>query len=219
MEIGRSWTFKTDDVAKNFDEHVKEQLSWYDMLSSLVVIIARHFMPENALCYDIGASTGNFGARLKDEIEDRNIRWIGIDNSENMRKFYKAPGLLVTSDAVEYEYDSFDLAICFLSLMFMPYSKRRGFLDNLISKIKPGGGLIVVDKYEPSGSILSLAFQRFIFQSKLDSGATPENILKKELSLCGIQRPIPTNFFDNYKSIEFFRFGLFFGRIFENQAI
>lgn len=215
MKIGNSWTFQTDEVAGHFDEHVREQLPWYDMLSELVVLISRHYMSEKALCYDIGASTGNIGHRLRREILDRRIQWIGIDNAESMRKYYKAPGTLITTDATLFNYRSFDLAICFLSLMFMHPQARKELFSTLLEKIKPGGALIVVDKYEPNCGVLSLAFQRYVFQAKLQAGATADDVLRKELSLCGIQRPIPRNFFDEYGGVEFFRFGFFFGRIFE----
>ena len=61
MQIPDSWTFKTDEVAQGFDSHVREQLPWYDALTQLVAMIARHYLPVGATAYDIGASTGNMG--------------------------------------------------------------------------------------------------------------------------------------------------------------
>ena len=30
MEIPKNWSFASQEVAKNFDNHVREQLPWYD---------------------------------------------------------------------------------------------------------------------------------------------------------------------------------------------
>ena len=42
MKIPKSWTFKDNQVAKKFDSHVREQLPWYNILTNLVAIVAKH---------------------------------------------------------------------------------------------------------------------------------------------------------------------------------
>lgn len=49
MKIPKSWTFKDNQAAKKFDSHVREQLPWYNILTNLVAIAAKHYMPEMAL--------------------------------------------------------------------------------------------------------------------------------------------------------------------------
>ena len=84
MKIERNWTFKSQEVADHFDDHVREQLPWYDLASESVVHFVRHYLPDNGLVYDIGASTGNFYKRLYDLINDREATYVAIDNSEEM---------------------------------------------------------------------------------------------------------------------------------------
>jgi len=59
MKIPDDWTFKSQDIAAHFDQHVKEQLPWYDLITKVIVCIARHYIESNGLVYDIGCSTGN----------------------------------------------------------------------------------------------------------------------------------------------------------------
>lgn len=217
MEIPESWTFKKDDVAKDFDQHVREQLPWYDVVTELVTIVAKHYLPEGALAYDIGASTGNIGVALEKEIIDRKITWIGIDNSESMRDVYKAKGKLEICDAIDYQFKPFNLAVCFLSIMFFQVDKRVNWMHELVRACKPGGAIIVVDKEVSSGGKLSTALHRATLLCKKKHGATAENILSKEISLCGIQNPIPKNFFDNLDAVEIFRFGDFAAWIIEKK--
>lgn len=216
INITESWTFQSQDVASHFDYHVREQLPWYDTLTSMVSVISRHFLPYNAVAYDIGASTGNLGNNLRDIIEARSVNWIGIDNAEIMRQYYRAPGELIIADAIDYDYYPFDFAICFLSMMFMSVELRKSWLmDEMIPKMKAGGAMIIIDKQEPVGGVISTALQRVIWQMKMNSGALPEEVVKKELSLSGIQRPLPLDFFDGTNAKEFFRFGNFAGWIIE----
>lgn len=151
MQIPESWTFKSDDVAQHFDMHVREQLPWYDNLTSLVAVLAKHYLPEGAVAYDIGASTGNLGAALADIIKERKIEWLGIDNAESMKKVYRAPGRLEIADAIDFPFKPFDLAVCFLSMMFMPADRRREWLRKMLGLMKTGGAFIVIDRQQPMG--------------------------------------------------------------------
>ena len=64
MQIPSNWTFEDSDVAKNFNKHVREQLPFYDLVTNAISHIARHYVPENGLVYDVGASTGNIGKSI-----------------------------------------------------------------------------------------------------------------------------------------------------------
>ena len=215
MKIPDKWTFKNEDVAKGFDNHVREQLPWYELVSDAVVHIVKNYANDGALIYDIGASTGNFNILLSDIINDRNITFIGLENSPEMISQYKGNDKVILCDAIDYDYENFDIAICFLTLMFVPFNKRKDFISRLTSKIKSGGCLIVVDKVESVGGYFSTVLYRMALMEKLKT-TTPENILKKELSLSGVQRPIRRGMFDGISS-EFFRFGDFVGWIIENK--
>ena len=216
MKIPKSWTFKDNQVAKKFDSHVREQLPWYNILTNLVAIVAKHYMPENGIGYDIGASTGNLGNVLKDIIKSRRFNWIGIDNSEQMKAYYRAPGKLEICDAIGYDFQSFDIAVCFLVLMFFPKDKRELWLKNLIEKAKFGAAIIIVDKEELKGGILSTALYRATVLSKLEY-TTAEKILEKESSLCGIQNPLPRDFMLQFGATEIFRFGDFAAWVIEKK--
>ena len=99
MDIPTNWTFETSGVAKGFDRHVREQLPWYDLATNAILHVARHYIPENGLVYDFGASTGNIGRALAPVLKKRNAHLIGIEPSQEMIKLYKAPGETICSNA------------------------------------------------------------------------------------------------------------------------
>lgn len=212
MKIPTEWTFKSSDVAEGFDNHVREQLPWYDLVTDGLRQLARHYIPQNGLVYDIGASTGNMGRALNETLKERNARLVALEESEEMCELYDAPGELVKIDAMDYKFQPFDLGICFLVLMFFPENKRWEFLQELKQQIKPGGALIIVDKCEAHTGYLATALWRISLAGKIAAGVDAESIIEKEISLCGIQRPIDPKLLGD-DAIEWFRFGDFAGWI------
>ena len=99
MDIPTNWTFETSGVAQGFDRHVREQLPWYDLATNAILHVARHYIPENGLVYDFGASTGNIGRALEPILTKRNAHLIGIEPSQEMIKLYNAPGNVICSKA------------------------------------------------------------------------------------------------------------------------
>lgn len=217
MQIPNNWTFATNDIAKNFDRHVREQLPWYDLATGVIAHIARHYIPENGMVYDIGCSTGNIGIALSAILKDRSANIIGIDKSEAMRSVYLGGGEFVCVDATTYEYKPFDLGVCFLSIMFIEIHKRQAFLNKLKSQLRPGGAIIVFDRSIPKSGYVSLVMSRLILSGKIATGTPAEEILAKELSLIGVQRPIDENML--MPCTEIFRFGDFAGWIIEKENI
>jgi len=190
FEVPKHWTFRNRKVASHFNQHVREQLPWYDLATNAVAHFGRHYIPRNGVVYDIGASTGNIGLALKETLIQRQARFFAIEESREMADRYEGPPQLVVADAASFDYTPFDFAVCFLVLMFLPVDTRASFLRRLQGLTKPGGALVVVDKVQMPPGYVGTAFSRLTLQQKLAVGAKPDDILRKELSLAGYQRPI-----------------------------
>lgn len=211
-----NWTFKSATVGKEFDAHVREQLPWYELVTSAVSHIATHYIPERATVYDLGCSTGNVARSLHDVIEARKVNFIGIDSSEEMIKRYDAIGTPIRSHIEEYEYAPFDLAICNLSLMFLSPCARSTLIETLRAKRKPGGAILIVERFATTSGYLATVMMRLTLVEKLKAGARPEDILEKELSLSGVQVPLSETEIPN--AHEWFRFGDFAGLIITDET-
>lgn len=217
MLIPSEWTFKNVEVASEFDSHVREQLPWYDLVTSAVAHIARHYIPENGLVYDIGASTGNIANHLEGSLKARNASLIAIDNSTQMVSQYAAYGTAINADALTFEYERFDVAILFLVMMFFPVAGRHTFIRSLISKLNQGGCIIIVDKVSVPRGYISTVLHRLTMAGKVAAGCDMAQVTEKELSLGGVQRPLSHDFGQrlDYHTTEFFRFGEFAGWVIE----
>ena len=214
LKIPTDWTFKNANVAKHFDDHVREQLPFYDMATQAVEHIGRHYIPRNGLVYDIGCSTGNIGRQLAATLEQRNAELIGIEESKEMAAIYHAPGRVVVAEAIGYDYKMFDFAVLFLILMFLPIGERKAFVMHLRSMIKPGGAIVIVDKINTAPGYAGTVMRRLAMRWKIDNGASHEDVVKKELSLAGYQRPLDPSWLEPIAH-RWFQFGEFAGWIIE----
>lgn len=213
-----NWTFHNEEVAKNFDDHVRQQLPWYDICAQMVVHIGRHYLTENGTMYDLGASTGNVTKGLKPYIEKRNVKAISLDNSEEMAKMWGGVGEFQVADIRDFKFMPFDFCTVFLTLMFLQPEEQRNVLDRLVKNIKEGGALMIVDRCQSVGGYLGTVMTRLTLHQKLMNGAEPADILTKELSLAGVQRPIiPNRLLTRYNAVEVFRFGDFAGWVIADQ--
>ena len=217
MKIPTDWTFKDKSVADGFDYHVRQQLPWYELATGLIAHCVRHYVPENGLVYDIGCSTGNLETAISDIIEKRNIDFIPIDNSEEMAELYQGSSNIVIANAEDYEFERFDVAVCFLVLMFLSVENREKLLKKLRQNIKAGGCLIIVDKTITDSGYLSTVLHRATIAGKVASGAQSDEVIAKELSLSGVQRPLSKQFiqYNMTGANEIFRFGEFAGWVLE----
>lgn len=217
LKIPKQWSFKRPDVAGQFDAHVREQLPWYDLATNLAAHVARHYLPEGGLVYDIGASTGNIGRALGPTIEARRARLIPIEPSEDMARRYAGPGHLVIDSADDYEFKAYDVAVLFLTLMFVPVARRADLIRRLRDKLRPGGCIVVFDKCLPGAGYPAIIKTRLALEVKLLAQVAPDEILSKELSLVGVQRPIdPAQLLP--EAVEIFRFGDFAGWVMERAG-
>lgn len=214
--IPTNWTFRDAGVAAGFEQHVREQLPWYNLATGACAHIARHYLPEGGTLYDLGASTGNIGRALVGTLEARKATLIPVEPAAEMAALYDAPGRenLVVQDACEVDYRPFDVAVLFLTMMFIPHRRRPLLLERLRRRLNPGGAVIVFDKCEAGSGYAATAIWRLALAGKVASGVPAGEIVAKELSLGGVQRPLDPAIL-GAGAREFFRFGEFAGFLME----
>jgi tRNA (cmo5U34)-methyltransferase len=218
MDVPRNWTFETSYCATEFDRHVREQLPWYDLATNAITHIARHYIPMNGLVYDIGSATGNIGKAIKPILDDREATLIGIEPSREMILKDEGNFKVIEIEAENHEYEEFDLAIVFLTLMFVPPSQRKNLIKKLRSKCIEGGAIIVFDKLLPDSGYIQTIMSRLTLAGKISAGVNPKEVIDKELSLGGVQRPICYDQLGG-EAFLWFKFGDFAGWIIEkNQS-
>jgi tRNA (cmo5U34)-methyltransferase len=215
FNVPKEWTFRSPAVVRSFDSHVREQLPWYELATGIVAHVARCYIPTGGVIIDVGASTGNIGRALAPLLKARSANLIAIDAAQEMTVVYDAPGQLIVADAVDFDFASRkpDLIVCFLALMFVPVAKRASLIEKMASAVSTGGAVVVFDKMVPRPGYVGTVAYRLTLAAKRDAGASPADIVAKELSIAGVQRPMAERELERF--VEIFRFGDFAGFIYE----
>jgi tRNA (cmo5U34)-methyltransferase len=218
FDIPSNWTFEDKGVADGFDRHVREQLPWYELATGAVAHVARHYIPLDGVVYDLGAATGNIGRALAPTLQVRKAMLISVEPSAEMAAAYRGPqrNNLEIERAERVKFQPFDVAVAFLTLMFVPVAERAPLLDRLFDAMRPGGVLIVFDKCEADSGYAGTVLWRLALAGKLATGVDPAEIVAKELSLSGVQRPLSRGVLPAH-ALEFFRFGEFAGWLIEKE--
>ncbi len=196
------WMFAP--IASEFRSHVREQLPWYEVATSLTCDLATHFITRSSAVYDLGAADGNIGRSLSQVLKQRECDFIPIEADPTMAETYTGPGTVVVRDAADVEYLPFSVTISFLTLMFLAPPDRKRLLARIIKSCEPGGAIILVERMLPMGGEAGLAFTRSVLIEKLRNGADPAAVATKEVSLAGVQRPLSLDELPS-GSIPFFR--------------
>ena len=212
MEVGQTWTFDQDAVAKGFNQHVRGQLPWYDLVISSLKLLAAHYLPpQGGVMYDIGASTGNLFVSMRDLLVDRDVDYVAVEKSAEMIGQWQGDRTFETilqADALDLSYQPYDVAVLNLTLMFMPVSRRAKWFQQLRASAKPGAAILVVDRCLTNAPE-ALLLERLRWQHKIDTGEKGEEIVQKEMSLIGVQRPIDSAMLE--PALQWFKIGAFAG--------
>lgn len=196
------WSWKR--IAGQFDTHVRQQLPWYDFATTGVAHIARAYLPQDGTVYDVGAATGNIGNALQPVLNERNARLVAVEPEPSMQ--YDGPGVVSRERAEAVRPEPHDVSIWMLTLMFVPAHLQAATLRRFYSALRPGGCMVGVDRVSGGGQEVDAVMGRLTWEAKRQAGATPDEIVGKELQLSGVQRPLA-----KAPGRVWFRFGVFDG--------
>ena len=215
-----SWTFETPEIAAGFDDHVREQLPWYDMVTDAVVYIVRNYLTDDNTVVDVGSSTGNVIHKLMPLLLERKAYAVAVEKSPTMvdvlkKRFESHHNVSVVCDDVRHGgVSKSQVIVVFLTLMFIPVHERQRVIDRLKANLLKGGVLIVVDKVCDHGGYFATVLKRLGMHWKIQQGAELGAVTTKEMSLAGVQIPFdPSMLGEDAK--QFFRMGEFAGWVVE----
>jgi len=107
-----------------------------------------------------------------------------------------------------------DLIVAFLVLLFVPVPDRAALVERMKAAVRRGGAVLIFDKLAPRAGYIGAVTYRLTLAAKYEAGASPEEIIEKELSLAGVQRPMSESELEGFAPI--FRFGDFGGFLWES---
>ncbi len=191
------WTFDAEGC-ENFDDHVSKSIPLYGVGHELICLISDFFLRNNALCYDLGCSTGELMRKLHQRVGSRKVRLVGLDCEKDMIKKAreKCQGLKTVefheANLLDYEFEKADLIIGYYVMQFIPARNRQLLLDRIYEALNWGGGLVLFEKVRGPDARFQDMMSTIYTDFKLDQGYTSEEIIAKTQSLKGVLDPFST---------------------------
>jgi tRNA (cmo5U34)-methyltransferase len=188
-----------EPVARVLDDMLERSVPFYKECQQMVVDLTLHFAQKGSTIYDLGCSTGTLLRHLVTAIpKTKIIRFVGLDNSEAMLKKArgKLRGHLKRCDLVEADLEGgFDLTdasvvIMNYTLQFIPPKRRAAMLKKIYQGLRPGGGLILIEKVRGESDGLNDLFIEQYHTYKRTQGYSKLEIAKKREALEKVLVPL-----------------------------
>lgn len=192
------WTFAKSKIVKNFDNHILKSVPLYKEGHDLIINLSEFFLKDNAVCYDIGCSTGELLKKIAQNLQIESNKYYGIDNQINMIKFAKNKNKsknirFINSDITKVKLKKADLIICYFTLQFIKPKKRIEILKKIYKSLNWGGGFIIFEKVRAPDARFQDLMLKLYDEFKLKNGFELQEIASKTRTLYGILEPFSTN--------------------------
>jgi tRNA (cmo5U34)-methyltransferase len=191
-----AWEFD-EEVARVFDNMLERSIPAYGEMRGLVTRLALRPDVELPAILDLGCSRGEALRRvvqLRPEAEA-----VGLERSPPMldaarRRFRGEARVSILEadlrDELELEDESFDVALCVLTLMFVPVEHRLRLLDETRRVLRPGGRLLLVEKVLGETHATNDLLVREYEAMKRGAGYSEQDVARKRLALEGVLVPM-----------------------------
>ena len=198
-EIEKASDFKFGaNVAKVFDDMVNRSVPFYGEIQRMMAELAADHAQLGTEVYDLGCSTGTTLIGMN-TLVDPNIRFIGIDDSQEMLDKCKSK-LMEMGFSRNYDLRCADLGqgvrienasvvVLCLTLQFVRPIYREKLLRDIYKGMVSGGALILVEKILAEDSRYNRDFIRYYYDYKRRNDYSEMEISQKREALENVLVP------------------------------
>lgn len=199
INYNEKWSFKSKNIAKNFDIHVRQSVPLYDEIQRMVVELSNYFLRDNDKVMDLGGSTATTIENIIKNTKKKNIKFVLIDESQEMLdeaklklKKYDHNFEFVNSN-LNYEFnpdDKYSVVILLFTMQFINVENRQELLRKIYHCLRKKGCLIMVEKIIGNSAVYNEMMIDLYNDMKIRNGLDPRNNIIKSRSLRGIMVPM-----------------------------
>ncbi|HEY5597446.1 MAG TPA: carboxy-S-adenosyl-L-methionine synthase CmoA [Kiloniellales bacterium] len=188
------------ETAAVFDDMVNRSVPFYGEIQRMSCELAADFAVPGSALYDFGCATGTTLLAL-DQLVDRNVRFVGIDNSDEM--LAKARQKLAVADSgrridlvnvdlnstTTAAVDDASVALLLLTLQFVRPLHRDRLVRRIAQGLRENGALIMIEKITGSHTMLNRLFIKHYYDYKRAKGYSDLEIAQKREALENVLIP------------------------------
>lgn len=187
------------EVAAVFDDMVERSIPNYGEVHRIVADMVRRYLPDNAVVYDLGCSTGSTIVLMHQTAvaAGKKINIIGVDASKAMLERcqakldqHKVSATLIEGDLLTLDLEECDLVIMDYTLQFIPLEQRTILLSNIYESLKPGGRFVLAEKIASDKTKIQEMITDLYYDFKRRNGYSELEISQKREALENVMTPL-----------------------------
>lgn len=191
--------FKFDEkVAAVFPDMIARSVPGYHLIMENIALLADKQLSNGGLVYDLGCSLGSNSLAIAQHLQARaGVKIIGLDNSaamlarakENIAAYKHVIDIdLQLADITAYTLQACDLVILNFTMQFIDPDKRYKLLSDIYAALKPGGALILSEKYGGANEQIDNELVYLYHSFKQRNGYSQLEISQKRTALENVMR-------------------------------
>ncbi|MDO4429749.1 MAG: carboxy-S-adenosyl-L-methionine synthase CmoA [Lonepinella koalarum] len=145
-----------ENVAEVFPDMIQRSVPGYSNIITAIGMLANRFVAESSQVYDLGCSRGAATLAMRRNIQQKNVKIIGVDNSQPMvercRQHLQAyhsdiPVEILCEDIRHIEINNASMVVLNFTLQFLPPADRQTLLEKIYEGLNPNGLLVLSEKF------------------------------------------------------------------------
>ena len=187
-----------EKVASVFDDMLDRSVPFYSEVQRMIGEMAADFAVPGTNFYDLGCSTGTTMLMLDRQVP-KDVRFVGIDNSEEMLKRCRAklaehgfnrPHELLCVDLNQgVRIENASMVAMVLTLQFIRPLYRDRLIETILQGLNENGCLILVEKVLGEDSLINRLFIKYYYDLKKSHGYSELEIAQKREALENVLVP------------------------------
>jgi len=154
LQAGGDFVFD-ERVVRVFPDMIKRSVPGYGLVLELLALLARRFVQDDSMVYDLGCSLGAATLAVQQGVEQKNVRFVTVDNSAPMIARCKQllgehgkgyPIEFLQEDVCRAPVKNASMTVLNFTLQFIRPEDREGLLRSIREGTRPGGILVLSEK-------------------------------------------------------------------------
>lgn len=145
-----------ESVAEVFPDMIQRSVPGYSNIITAIGMLAERFVTDNSTVYDLGCSRGAGILSIRRNIKAKNVKIIGVDNSQPMVERCKThlnayqsdiPVEILLDDIRQVEIKNASMVVLNFTLQFLPREDRLTLLQKIYQGLNSKGILVLSEKF------------------------------------------------------------------------
>ena len=191
--------FRFDDqVADVFPDMIQRSVPGYQTIIQTIGKLTQRFQQADSNYYDLGCSLGAATLAMRRNISAANSNIIAVDNSRAMverceRHLHAfrsdVPVQVQLGDIRELAIENAAIVVINFTLQFLPKADRNALIDTIYAGLKPGGVLILSEKFVSHDNTANELLIDLHHDFKRANGYSELEISQKRSALENVMKP------------------------------